>query len=474
MSPTFGEHSTSELPRTLLGRSSQHSTSRHSGEALSIVGHPPKLGHIGQTVNSTGFANATCCTLQPLVARQCPGEGFGIVYCCPTAAKPSIISLEPFIFLGDLQEKQRADERTRTAYPCSLGVNCSYWTIVCFTLLDNCRYQRERRSVMRCNERLVVRVLVFERIGEGTGDVFAGDLTPPTDLLGRLYGSRFLILSQAAGTYYGVGEATALQTFVGAGLGAEIRTHRLRAPLRIVRANRAEHQVAAHPTFLRGLDQLGGPAVVHCLLALGPAPWSGAGGEDDRIAALDGLLDTPLDLLFFEVQQHGFGAVRLDVARLLLLADQPPHLVTILRQYPHQTSRRLAMRPRYEHLHAYTPFRSPFSLKRASLPSISSSSPYKRMSIASTLAQGPGIVPGPIYGFLLVNNTELSLTEVLRFLRGYGATDHSRYISNDGNQRLHRWRRASERETGDDVHGAAASFVLPAGGFQDLAGSLLR
>src|SRR5215217_7690345 len=253
-------------------------------------------------------------------------------------------------------------------------------------------------------ESLVVRVLVFERIGEGTGDVFAGDLTPPTDLLGRLYGSRSLILSQAAGTYYGVGEATALQTFVGAGLGAEIRTHRLRAPLRIVRANRAEHQVAAHPTFLRGLDQLGGPAVVHCLLALGPAPWSGAGGEDDRIAALDGLLDTPLDLLFFEVQQHGFGAVRLDVARLLLLADQPPHLVTILRQYPHQTSRRLAVRPRYEHLHAHTPFRSPFSLKRASLPSMGSSSPYKRMSIASTFAQGPGTMPGPIYGFLHVND----------------------------------------------------------------------
>jgi hypothetical protein len=167
MSPTFGEHSTSELPRTLLGRSSQNSTSRHSGEALSIVGHPPKLGHIGQSVNARGFANATCCTLQPLVARQCPGGDFGIVYCCPNAAKPSIIPLEPFIFLGDLQEKQRADERTRTAYPCSLGVNCSYWTILCFTLLDNRRYQRERRSVMRCNERLAVRAAPIPYRGLG-------------------------------------------------------------------------------------------------------------------------------------------------------------------------------------------------------------------------------------------------------------------------------------------------------------------
>jgi hypothetical protein len=94
--------------------------------------------------------------------------------------------------------------------------------------------------------------------------------------------------------------------------------------------------------------------------------------------------------------------------------------------------------------------------------------------MASTFAQGTGTMPGPIYGFLRVNDTELSLTEVLRFLKGYGATDHSRYISNNDNQRLHRWRRASERETGDDVHGAAASFVLAAGGIQDLAGGLLR
>src|SRR5215213_8375000 len=164
---------------------------------------------------------------------------------------------------------------------------------------------------MRCNERLVVSVLVFERIGEGTGDVFAGDLTPLPELLGRFYGVRAINLGQAARTDDGVVEATALQTFVGAGLGAEIRTHRLRAPLRVTRANRAEHQVAAHPTLLRSLDQLGGPAVVHRLLAGGPAPRSGSGGEDDCIAALDGLPDTPLDLLFFEVHQHGFGAVRL-------------------------------------------------------------------------------------------------------------------------------------------------------------------
>src|SRR5829696_2650281 len=44
---------------------------------------------------------------------------------CPlesTAAKPSIILLRTFPFLRGLQGKRRADERTRTAYPCSLRV----------------------------------------------------------------------------------------------------------------------------------------------------------------------------------------------------------------------------------------------------------------------------------------------------------------------------------------------------------------
>src|SRR5215217_8280879 len=147
---------------------------------------------------------------------------------------------------------------------------------------------------MQCNERLVVCVLVFERIGEGTGNIFAGDLTPPPEPLGRLYGARALSLGQTARTDDGVDETTALQPFVGAGLGAEVRTHRLGASLGVARTDRAEHQVATHPTFLRGLDQLGGPAVVHRLLALGSTPRSGAGGEDDGVAPLERPPDTPL------------------------------------------------------------------------------------------------------------------------------------------------------------------------------------
>jgi hypothetical protein len=48
-------------PGTRIGRSSENVPSRHSGEGFSTVPHPPKLGHIGQTVNARGFTYATCC-----------------------------------------------------------------------------------------------------------------------------------------------------------------------------------------------------------------------------------------------------------------------------------------------------------------------------------------------------------------------------------------------------------------------------
>jgi len=117
-----------ELLRTPLERSSQYLTSRHPGEAFSTVPHRPKLGHIGQTVNATGLAYATCGTPQQLVARQCRGRGFGIVYCLRTADKALDTNTEAFIFLQDLQVKKRADERTRTADLISLRV-CGQWLL---------------------------------------------------------------------------------------------------------------------------------------------------------------------------------------------------------------------------------------------------------------------------------------------------------------------------------------------------------
>jgi hypothetical protein len=53
-----------------------------------------------------------------------------------------------------VQESRRADSNRLPLL--QLRVNCSYWTILCFTLLDNRCYQLERRSVRRCNERLLI------------------------------------------------------------------------------------------------------------------------------------------------------------------------------------------------------------------------------------------------------------------------------------------------------------------------------
>ena len=58
-------------------RTSENPGSRHSGEAISTVAHPPKLGHIGQTVNARGFTYATCHALQTLVARLGKIRGSG-------------------------------------------------------------------------------------------------------------------------------------------------------------------------------------------------------------------------------------------------------------------------------------------------------------------------------------------------------------------------------------------------------------
>src|SRR5215216_3977938 len=67
-----------ELLRTPFSRTSENAASRHLGEVLSTAPHPPKPGHIAQTLNARGFSYATCCTLQPLVARQCRVRGFRI------------------------------------------------------------------------------------------------------------------------------------------------------------------------------------------------------------------------------------------------------------------------------------------------------------------------------------------------------------------------------------------------------------
>ena len=54
------------LPRTPVNKVKSYGRSCYDPAR---VPQPPKPGHIGQTVNATGFAYATCCTLQPLLTR---------------------------------------------------------------------------------------------------------------------------------------------------------------------------------------------------------------------------------------------------------------------------------------------------------------------------------------------------------------------------------------------------------------------
>src|ERR671920_2054704 len=112
-----------------------------------------------------------------------------------------------------------------------------------------------------------------------------------------------------------------------------------------------EHRVGPPPPPPRALARLAAPAVVHGLLALGPAPRSGACGEDDGVAPLDRPPDPPSNLLGFQIDHHRLGAVGLDIVCLLLLADESPDLVAIFGQHPYQTPRRLAVRASNQNPH---------------------------------------------------------------------------------------------------------------------------
>src|SRR5919107_1210118 len=87
-----------------------------------------------------------------------------------------------------------------------------------------------------------------------------------------------------------------------------------------------------------------------------PHPRSGAGGEDDGFAPFDRPPDPPSDLLGFQIDHHRLGAVGLDIACLLLLADESRDLVAIFGQHPYQTPRRLAVRASDQYPHEITSF----------------------------------------------------------------------------------------------------------------------
>ena len=92
-----------------------------------------------------------------------------------------------------------------------------------------------------------------------------------------------LVVGQQARPDDGEIEAAVPQTPVGLRLGVVVRPHLLRRVLRMVRVDRADHHVALHPR----VHQLHRGAEVNRLLALGPAPGTGAGGEHHGVRALD-------------------------------------------------------------------------------------------------------------------------------------------------------------------------------------------
>ena len=74
---------------------------------------------------------------------------------------------------------------------------------------------------------------------------------------------------------------------VGVGLGAQVGAHRLGPCVRILRADRRDDHEARHAGRLGGLDALHGGAEVDGVLALRPGAGTGAGGEDDRVGAVE-------------------------------------------------------------------------------------------------------------------------------------------------------------------------------------------
>jgi hypothetical protein len=68
------------------------------------------------------------------------------VFAEATAAKHSSFVVEILRFLWDLQAKTTADERTRTAYPCSLRV-CGQWLL---GVAEVCNYRVDKRFSVPC------------------------------------------------------------------------------------------------------------------------------------------------------------------------------------------------------------------------------------------------------------------------------------------------------------------------------------
>ena len=91
----------------------------------------------------------------------------------------------------------------------------------------------------------------------------------------------------------------------------------------------ADDHVAVDPGLLRRRDQLHSAPVVHRLLALRAAPRTGAGSENDGIAAGDSLRNVILARVL-EIDQNRLGSGLFHVVRVVGVTDQSDGLIATL------------------------------------------------------------------------------------------------------------------------------------------------
>ena len=114
----------------------------------------------------------------------------------------------------------------------------------------------------------------------------------------------------------------------------------------------ADHHVAADAAGLGRRDQLDRAAEVHRPLSLRAAAGPGAGREDDRVGASDGIGDKGVVGLF-EIAHDGVAAGVPDVVRVVGVADQRAHLVAALAQQSREPQRDLPVSSCDCHQHAW-------------------------------------------------------------------------------------------------------------------------
>jgi len=131
------------------------------------------------------------------------------------------------------------------------------------------------------------RVVAQDRVQDG-GDVGARDLAT-RDRRADRHGPGRVVVRQPAGADDRVVESALHQRLVRVVLGLEVDAEAALGAgrLGIARAHRADHHVALDALDLAGLDQLDRAAEVHRQLAGLAAAWSGTGGEDHGLHALD-------------------------------------------------------------------------------------------------------------------------------------------------------------------------------------------